>query len=89
MIKNTPRVSVIIPTFNRAHVLPRALNSVLNQCYENIEIIVVNDGSTDGTEKLIKEEFPTVKYIKIENRGERSERNVGNLQGKWRLYCLS
>lgn len=47
-------VSVIVPTYNRAHLLPRAINSVLNQIYQNFELIIVNDGSTDDTEKVVK-----------------------------------
>ncbi|MGC8981474.1 MAG: glycosyltransferase family 2 protein [Minisyncoccia bacterium] len=51
-----PTVSIIIPTFNRAKLLKRALESVLNQDYENIiEIIVTDDGSTDETEKIVEE----------------------------------
>jgi len=49
-----PKVSVIITTFNRSNLLKRAVNSVLNQNYQNIEIIIVDDASTDNTEEVIK-----------------------------------
>ena len=48
-------VSVIIPTYNRAHTLPRSIESVLNQSYSNFELIIVDDGSTDETADVIKQ----------------------------------
>lgn len=53
--KYTPLVSVIMPTKNRASLLARAIESVLSQTYKNIELIVVNDGSTDTTEELLSD----------------------------------
>ena len=77
-VKN-PLVSVIIPTYNRANLLKRAINSVLNQTYKNLEIIVVDDGSTDNTEEIVKEyQDSRIQYILLpENRGVSSARNRG------------
>lgn len=77
MNKNYPLVSVIIPTYNRANVLARALKSVLRQTYDNLEIIVVDDGSTDETEQLILKKFPQINFIKTENKGVSAARNLG------------
>lgn len=50
---NQPTVSVIIPTYNRAHLVGRAIQSVLDQTYQDFELIVVDDGSIDDTEKVV------------------------------------
>jgi glycosyltransferase involved in cell wall biosynthesis len=79
MIKN-PIVSVIIPTYNRAHLIVRAIRSVLNQTYQDFEIIVIDDGSTDNTEEIIRGfKDKKVKYIKKykENKGSSIARNIG------------
>jgi len=70
-------ITVIIPSFNRAYCLERALNSVLKQSYLPQSIIVVDDGSTDETESLIKTKYPKVEYYKQENAGVSSARNSG------------
>ena len=58
-----PLVSYVVPTYNRVGFIEECLNSILSQTYKNIEIIVVDDGSTDGTGDLIKEKYPTVIYL--------------------------
>jgi len=75
----TPKVSVIIPTYNRAHLVGRAIRSVLNQTYQDFEIIVVDDGSTDNTEEVVKSfNDPRIRYIRHEeNRGGSAARNTG------------
>ena len=88
MNKN-PTVSVIIPTYNRAHLIGRAIQSVLNQTYKDFELIIVDDGSTDNTEDIIKEfqkKDERIKYIKHEkNRGGSAARNTGikNARGEY------
>jgi len=81
MPEKNPTVSVIIPTYNRAHLIGRAIQSVLNQTYQDFEVIVVDDGSTDNTEEVIKEfqrKDERIKYIKHEkNKGGSAARNTG------------
>ena len=81
LISNSPKVSVIIPTHNRAHLIGRSIQSVLNQTYQDFEIIVVDDGSTDNTKDII-EKFQKkdnrIKYIRHEkNKGGSAARNTG------------
>ena len=79
MTKNYPIVSVIIPTYNRTALLPRAIRSVLNQSFQDFELIIVNDGSTDNTEEVVKSfEDNKIRYIRHEkNRGGSAARNTG------------
>ena len=78
-------ISIIIPTYNRAHTLKRALDSVLAQTRPADEIIVVDDGSTDLTEQLIKQNYPQVIYIKQANQGVSAARNtaIKIAKGEW------
>ena len=75
-MNSNPLISVIIPTYNRINVVGNAIKSVLNQTYTNIELIVVDDGSTDDTQSLIAT-FPEVIYISKANGGQASARNEG------------
>lgn len=81
MSEEKPTVSVIIPTYNRAHLIGRAIQSVLNQSYQDFEIIVVDDGSTDDTEEVIKEFQEQDKRIRCirheKNKGAAAARNTG------------
>ncbi len=72
------KVSVIIPTYNREKLIERSVRSVLNQTYENLEVIVVDDGSADKTEDVIKSiDDDRVIYYKQENGGAGKARNTG------------
>ncbi len=72
-----PKVSVVIPTYNHARYLPYALDSVIDQSYPNLEIFVVDDGSTDGTAELVKPYRSKVNYIYKKNGGTPSALNLG------------
>lgn len=85
--EQTPLVSVIIPTYNRVKTLPAAIESVLGQTYGNVEVIVVDDGSDDGTEEYVNALTDhRIKYIRnAVNRGPAAARNLGvrQAQGKY------
>jgi len=71
------KISVIIPTFNRIDLLQRAINSVLNQSIKPYDIIVVDDGSTDGTSNMIQQKYKSIKLIQQKNSGVSAARNNG------------
>lgn len=84
-------ISVIIPTYNRRERLQCTLESVLQQEDVGFEVIVVDDGSGDGTVQMIKRDFPQVCYLYQENRGPAAARNRGieNAKAKWIAFCDS
>lgn len=88
-----PLVSIVIPTYNYANYLSRALQSVLNQTYKNWEAIVIDNHSTDDTSKVIEGfEHSRIKHIKINNCGVIAKsRNVGILaaKGEWIAFLDS
>jgi glycosyltransferase involved in cell wall biosynthesis len=72
------KISVIIPAYNASSYIVETIESVLNQTYQNIEIIVVDDGSTDDTVAIVNERFPSVSIFHQENSGGcSSPRNKG------------
>lgn len=90
-----PTVSVIIPTYNRAQLIAMAIDSVLAQTYKDLEIIVVDDSSTDNTEELVKgfiKRDNRIKYIKHDiNKGGAEARNTGikNARGDYVAFLDS
>lgn len=80
-----PRVTVVIPTYNQAHFVTEAINSVLNQTFQDFEIIVVDDGSTANTKEALKKFAGKIEYIYQENRGNAVARNTGiqNTKGEF------
>ncbi|MCG8687582.1 MAG: glycosyltransferase [Desulfobacterales bacterium] len=85
---NDNLVSVIIPTYNRAHVLERALDSVLVQDYKPIEIIVVDDGSTDDTTKVLDRYEGKIRVLTQTNKGVSAARNLGIRESCGRFIAL-
>lgn len=69
-------VSVIIPTFNRANRVGNAIQSVLDQNYPEIQLIVVDDGSTDHTARIVNG-YPNTEYVRQSHRGQAAARNAG------------
>lgn len=86
MNTSNPLVSVIIPTYNRAKYVGRAISSAQNQLYKNIEIIVIDDGSTDNTAEIIKQ-FENVHYYYKNNGRQASARNAGLKIAKGEFLC--
>ena len=78
-MSNPPLISVIIPTYNNANFILNAINSVLNQTFKNIEIIIIDDGSTDNTKTLLENliQLGKIKYYFQENKGLAAARNTG------------
>ena len=80
-----PLVSIVIPVYNGANYVSEAIESALKQTYKNIEVIVVNDGSTDNTEKIVKKYGDKIRYFYKENGGVASALNLGikNMKGEY------
>lgn len=77
---------MIIPTYNRVNTLRRSIDSILSQLYTEYEILIVDDGSTDSTKRLISNEYEdTVRYFSIQHSGVSKARNTGieNANGEW------
>ncbi len=77
--ENNPTVSVVIPTYNREQLIARSVKSVLSQTYQNFEIIIVDDASTDNTKKVVNSlNDGRIKYVRHDkNKGEAAARNTG------------
>ncbi|QED37763.1 glycosyltransferase family 2 protein [Antarcticibacterium arcticum] len=77
-MSNIPLVSIIIPTFNRAHLILETIESILNQSFNNWECIVVDDSSTDGTEELLWEYFQKDKRLQFHKRPENFKKGANS-----------
>jgi len=83
-----PKVSVIIPSFNCELYIAETISSVLNQSHKNIELIVVDDGSTDLTRKIVASFGPPVRLIAQANSGRCAARNHGIREASGEFICL-
>ncbi len=85
--KTKPKFSVIIPTYNRAHLLPFALQSVLQQTVEDFEIVISNGGSTDNTAEVVKNfDDPRIRYFESESRlpvGDNYQNGLNHTRGEY------
>ncbi len=92
MASRNPLVSVVMPTYNRVNLLPRAIQSILNQTYENFEFIIVDDASTDGSKELLEmyaKKDPRIKILYNEkNRGISYSRNKGTDAAKGKYVAI-
>ena len=80
-------VSVIIPTYNRANFLKECMDSILEQSYQNFELIVVDDGSEDRTQEILSS-YKRIKVISSENKGVSHARNLGIKNAKYDLIAF-
>lgn len=92
MEENKPKVSIIIPLYNKEHYLKETLSSILNQSYNHLEILIIDDYSTDASLQIVKELVQQDKRIKLientENKGGNFSRNRGidNASGEWLIF---
>lgn len=86
---NNPLISIIIPTYNRKVEISSCIASLSNQSYKHLEIIIIDDGSTDGTVDFIKNNYATIKVIRNEKRcGPSLARNIGIKESKGSLILF-
>ena len=75
-----PKVSVIVPVYNSEKYISKCIESILNQTYRDFELLIINDGSIDSSEKIIETYMikdNRIKYFKQKNAGPSSARNIG------------
>ncbi len=90
--KKRPFFSVVIPTYNRRVILPRAIESILAQTETDYELVILNDGSNDGTHQLLtqyQKEYPQIRVITLpKNKGVAHARNVLNQEARGRYIAI-
>lgn len=89
---STPEVSIVMPTYNRAHLIGESIQSVLDQTFQDFELIIVDDGSSDDTEAVVKRfNDPRIRYIYQQNKGQSGATNTGirNARGKYIAFLDS
>ena len=91
MISSKPSISLVIPSYNRAHLIVETLSSAVRQTSPFSEIIVIDDGSTDDTQSVIAYFGRAVVYRKTENGGVQRARNLGAemANSAWVAFCDS
>lgn len=84
----SPTFAVVVPTFNRSARLARALQTVVAQTPADFEVVVVDDGSTDDTEQVVRVFGPRVQYVRQDNAGVNAARNLGaaSTMGRWLVF---
>ncbi len=91
MEANSLYFSIILPTYNRAHFLPDAIDSVIRQTYKNWELIIVDDGSTDNTKEVVNkylQKHSSIEYVYQENRERSAARNKGISMASGAFICF-
>jgi len=88
MTDRLPLITAVIPSYNSARFVPEAIESVLNQTYPQVEVIVVDNDSQDETPQVMQQYQPQVRYIRQENRGLSGSRNRGIEEGRGELFAF-
>ncbi len=84
-----PKISVIVPTYNRAAMLGGCIESILSQTMDDFELVIVSDGSSDNTKEVVDSYHdPRIVFLKKENGGQASARNLGILQSRGKYISL-
>lgn len=89
MVNTHPSISIIVPLYNKREIIRQTIDSVLNNTFHDFEIIVVDDGSTDGSRDIVEKiNDSRIKLISQPNAGQSAARNTGALHaiGEWLLY---
>src|SRR5687767_4517414 len=90
-MNDRPKISVVMPSFNRGHTIKQAIDSVLAQNFRDFELIVVDEHSTDGTEEILASYGDRIRVIREYARGVARARNLGiaAARGEYICYCDS